>query len=131
MIDVIIALLTASGTSVFLLSRWSQPGIAQGAGILAALANAPGGVDCGMAILLIGSALAAVIAWKGLALYYIHWVFRDEYDKPRKASQAVMRANELPLSPFMKRKLRRGIARQFCLFLGRRHNERMKQQGLL
>lgn len=131
MIDVIIALLAASGTSAFLLSRWTPTGVIQSAGILSRLANAPGGTTGGIAILLFASALAALIVWKGLALYIIHWVFRNEYDTGKKAFQTIMQINALPLSPFIKRKLRRSAVMQFGHAMKIKHDERLRQQGLL
>ena len=133
MVDIIIAFAAAiSVPACILLNQSQQFSSGLGARLIAALsAMEPGGLPVGLACMLAAQALAALVAWKGVALYYIHWVFRNEYDSSKKASRAVMEANALPLSEFMKRKLRRGIARQFCLVQQEKHNERMRQQGLL
>ncbi len=132
MIDVIMAFLAAVGVTGVVLNRTQGMGLSGMEGLTAMLTNlVPGGLPCGITCVLITQVLAALLVWKGVALYYIHWVFRNEYDASKKASQAIEKANMLPLSPFMKRKLRRGIARQFCLVLQARHNERMKREGLM
>ena len=133
MVDIIIAFAAAISVSACILLNQSQQfSLGLGARLIAALsAMEPGGLPVGLACMLAAQALAALVAWKGVALYYIHWVFRDECDTAKKASRAVREANALPMSEFMKRKLRRGIARQFCHAQMEKHNERMRQQGLL
>ena len=132
MIDVIIALLAASGTSAFLLSRWAQAGVAQSAGIFAGLPNAPGGAVCGMAFLLIASALAVLIVWKAVGLYYVYWYFRDWYSTKESVLEAVGFASTLPVSPFMQGKLRKSIVKQYFIrVVWPKREERLRREGLL
>lgn len=129
MIDVIIACLAAGGLPVLvLLSRSQQTVLSGNSGILAALSvPALGGLPGGIACLLLAQGLAVALVFGGIRLYCIRWVFRKCYSNSKDAGAAVEKVSLLPLSPLMKRKLRRDITLQFMRGVWARREARMKQ----
>ncbi len=132
MIDVIMAFLASVGVTGMLLGHAQGAGLSGMDGLVSALSGlVPGGLFGGIACLMITQALAVLLVWKSIVLYYIHWVFRKCYDTSEKASQAIEETVFLPLSPLTRKKLRRGILTQFMRGVWARREQRLKQEGLM
>ena len=134
MVDIIIAFVAAISVPTYiLLIRGQQSSLGVGAGLIAALSGVePGGLPMGILLLLLAHVLASTLVWKAVGLYYVYWYFRDWYSTKESVLDAVEFTSTLPVSPLMQRKLRRSIIMQYFIrVVWPKHDERLRQQGLL
>ena len=131
MVDIILASAAAACVPAgLLLIQCGPPGGLYETSLLNGLAAFhPGGIVIGIVCLLLAQGLAVLLALRGVRLYYIRWVFRNCYDTSDDAGEAVERVSSLPLSPWMRRKLRRDIALQFMRGVWARREARRKSEG--
>ena len=130
MIDVIIACLVACELpDMILWGRMQQTGLSGSAAMASALSRPElGGLLGGMACLLMAEVLAVLLILKTIGLYYIHWVLRNSYETPKDVEDAVERVSDFPVSPFLRRKIRRGIILQYFRGVWAKRNARQRQE---
>ena len=130
MFDVIIACLVALELpDMILWGRMQQTGLSGGTAMAAALSRPEfGGLPGGMACLLLAEVLAVLLILKTIGLYYIHWVLRNCYETPKDVADAVELVPDFPVSPFLRRKIRRGIILQYFRGVWAKRDARLKQE---
>ena len=129
MLDIILSFFAASGVPIFLAAQ-SFESLEEG--IFGRLPYVPGGLPVGILLLLLAQVLASTLVWKAAGLYYVYWYFRDWYSSKESVLDAVGFTSTLPVSPLMRRKLRRSIILQFFIrVVWPNREERLRREGLL
>lgn len=130
MIDIIISCLVAGALpDMVLWSRMQQTGLSGSAAMVSALSRLEvGGLPGGMACLMLAEVLAVLLILKTIGLYYIHWVLRNYYETPKDVEDAVDRVSDFPISPFLQRKIRRGIILQYFRGVWAKRDASLRQE---